>query len=1009
MVSIKYLVQLFFIFFVCVGFAQKSLVYSHQSVHYNSALSLYNNQQYKSAQLIFQSLESSTSDFFLKSNATFYIANCAIRLNQPNAESLLESFVRDYPFSTKRNSAYFEIANYYFKISKYSYACEWYAKVEPNKLSAFNINSFHFNYGYSLYEIKKYEKAKLNLDLVENSKVYGSQAKYYMGFIAYLMDDYNTASMYFDQLEDDQAYDDNFIYYQSDLNFKLGNFKKAIDLALVGIKNSSAKEVSELSKIIGESYFKLEEYKKAILYLDVYKGKKGQWSQTDFYLLGYAYYKQKDYQKSINEFNKIIDDSNDISQNAYYILGDCYLQLNKKQAALNAFKNASEMDFVPTIKEDAWLNYAKLSYEIGNPYQSSTEILTNFLALFPKSAFKIEVESLLIQSYVSSNNYEEALELLKNKSKLIYKEAYQKVTFLRALELYNQADYTASEKLLNNSLSISLDPIIKARATYWSAEVAYQLMNYSKALKLFKDFSQLALGFQINESENLNYNLAYTYFKLKQYGNAINNFQLFIDNKPSDLVILNDSFLRMADSYFVISQYNLAINAYQSALDLNKTESDYATFQIAVSNGYLGQIESKISGLNKVINYKSSYLKDQALFELANTYANQYQPSKAIEIYTDLITGYSSSYLVSRALLRKGLIEYNQNDIQSALNSFNSVATRYPSTAEAFQAISSSRSIYIDLGQVNNYALWVNSLGYMSTTDSELGAATYQAAEKQYLDNNIKKAIELFNGYIISFPNGKQLTKAHFYLAELYDISALPANALPHYQYVYKQPISEFLEVALFKTSEILLDSEDFKEALNILLQLESKSKNSQNRLYAQSNLMKVYFRLENYDDAIYYAEMILQNSKTDNYIKTDAYIIIARAAMQTNNEIEARAAYSQVQSIANGSMGAEAQYYEAYFIFLDGDFEASNKSLQVLIKNFSSYRYYASKGLILMAKNFYALGDNFQATYILENIIQNFADFVEITDEAQLELERIKLEFSRINHTTEKEIQNDN
>ncbi len=108
-----------------------------------------------------------------------------------------------------------------------------------------------------------------------------------------------------------------------------------------------------------------------------------------------------------------------------------------------------------TIKEDAWFNYAKLSYEIGNPYQSTTEVLSRFLTMYPKSAFKIEVESLLIDSYISSNNYKEALELLKNKPKPIYKEAYQKVTFLRALELYNEADYNASDALLDNSLSIS--------------------------------------------------------------------------------------------------------------------------------------------------------------------------------------------------------------------------------------------------------------------------------------------------------------------------------------------------------------------------------------------------------------------------------------------------------------------------------------------------------------------------------------------------------------------------
>ena len=667
------------------------------------------------------------------------------------------------------------------------------------------------------------------------------------------------------------------------------------------------------------------------------------------------------------------------------------------------------MGFVDTIKEDAWLNYAKLSYEIGNPYQSTTEVLSRFLTMYPKSAFKIEVESLLIDSYISSNNYKEALELLKNKPKPIYKEAYQKVTFLRALELYNEADYNASDALLDNSLSIPFDPIIKARATYWSAEVAYQLMNYNKALERFKDFSQLVQSSQFEESENLNYNLAYTYFKLKEYGNAIKNYQLCIENKPPDLVVLNDAYLRMADSYFVSTKYSLAIDAYQAALDLNKIEADYATFQIAVSNGYLGQIETKINGLNKLMDYKSSYLKDQALFELANTYANQSNSAKAIEIYTDLITTYSTSPLVSKALLRKGLIEYNQNDTQSALKSFNSVAIGYPSTPEAFQAIRSSRSVYIDLGQVDNYALWVKSFDYASISDSELETATYEAAEKQYLDNNIKKAIELFNGYIVGFPNGKQLIKAHFYLAELYNITALTVNALPHYQYVCEQPVSEFTEKALFKRSKILLDSEDFKVALDVLLRLESESKNPQNRLYAQSNLMKVYFQFEDYDAAIRYADTILQNSKTDVYIKSDAYIIIARASMKTNNEIKARAAYSQVQEIATGAMAAEAQYYEAYFIYSDGDFEASNESIQVLVKNFSSYKYYASKGLIVMAKNFYALGDDFQATYILENVTQNFTDFKEVVDEAQLELERIKLEVYKTNYSVETESQNEN
>ena len=86
-------------------------------------------------------------------------------------------------------------------------------------------------------------------------------------------------------------------------------------------------------------------------------------------------------------------------------MAECYVNLNQKQQALNAFKNASEMNFNSNIQEDAWLNYAKLSYEIGNPYKSTPQVLTDFLKRYPKSAFKIEVETLLIDSYIGSNNF----------------------------------------------------------------------------------------------------------------------------------------------------------------------------------------------------------------------------------------------------------------------------------------------------------------------------------------------------------------------------------------------------------------------------------------------------------------------------------------------------------------------------------------------------------------------------------------------------------------------------
>ena len=84
------------------------------------------------------------------------------------------------------------------------------------------------------------------------------------------------------------------------MNFKQGNFQKALEEGLHQLeKNNNPQYRSEINKIIGESYFNLKQYTKAIPYLEAYKGKNGTYTDTDLYYLGFAYYQQGDYQKSM--------------------------------------------------------------------------------------------------------------------------------------------------------------------------------------------------------------------------------------------------------------------------------------------------------------------------------------------------------------------------------------------------------------------------------------------------------------------------------------------------------------------------------------------------------------------------------------------------------------------------------------------------------------------------------------------------------------------------------------
>ena len=979
--------------------AQQSATYTSDLVDYQKALSLYNNQQYQAAQSLFESIKRTAKEEVVKSDCSYYIANCAVRLNQQNADQLIEDFVKEYPTSTKRNTAYVDVADYYFENSKYAYAVKWYNKVNENALGRNEREKYYFNRGYSSFSTKQYKDAKKYLAKVENSQEYGSQSKYYIGFMAYEGDDYEKANEYFEKVSDQERYQEKISYYQADLNFKLGNFEKAIELAKVRLKDSDAEEVSELSKIIGESYFNLEKYAEAIPYLTAYKGKKGKWNNTDFYQLGYAHYKQKDYEKAISEFNKIISGNNSIAQNAYYHLGESYVKVGKKQEALNAFRNASQMDFDFKIQEDAWLNYAKISYEIGNPYQSAPQVLAAYLDKYPNTSYKEEIETLLIDSYITSKNYKEALKLLEGKKSFENKVAYQKVAFYRGLELYNDTKYLEAASLFDQSLKEQRDSKYTARATFWKAEADYNVTKYDDALIGFKQFKQMSASPSTPEIENIEYNLAYTYFKLKNYPQATEHFNKFISNNKEDKIRLNDAYLRLGDGHFVSSQYNSAISAYENAIKLNEIESDYAFFQKALSIGYVGQSSKKIKELEQFISqYPKSKLRDDAMYELGNSYVKENETDKAMAVYERLNSEYRMSSFVPKTLLRQGLVYYNNSQNEQALTKFKKIAGDYPGTPEAVQAVATARLIYIDLGRVNEYAAWVKKLDYVEVTDADLDNATYQAAEKQYLDNNTEKAIKQFNGYLSQFANGLHALQAHFYVAQLYYKQGLPANAATHYKYVVEASRNEYTEEALSRLSQFYLESKNWNQAIPLLRRLEEEANFPQNVVFAQSNLMKANYQLENYTDAVSYAEKVLSNSKIDNKIKSDSHIIIARSAIKSNNENRARTAYAQVEKVATGETAAEALYYNAYFKNKDGSYEASNDSVQKLAKDYSGYKYYSAKGLVLMAKNFYALGDAFQATYILDSVIQNFTEFDDIVKEAKVELSKIKVKEAKTN-----------
>ena len=1000
---LRFLIFLFLIIVTTVS-AQKSEIYTNNLVDFNQAISLFNNKQYLSAQIIFEKVKLENLGQEVQSDCTFYSAICAIKLNQSNSDLLMQNFITDYPTSTKRNIAFIEIAGHNFDQGSFSESLKWFEKVDESSLNNDDVDKFNFQKGYAFFNEKNKSQATIYFNKVQNSNIYGSQAKYYLGFLAYEGDDFKNANKYFDQVAGDEKYKEKLSYFQADMSFKSGDFQKAIDLGSIALAKSNAQEKSELNKIIGESYFNLNQFENAIPFLNQYKGKKGKWNNTDYYQLGFAYYQQNDFENAITQFNKIIDGKDVVAQNAYYHLGQSYLKTNRKQQALNAFKNSSEMVFDLKIQEDAFLNYAKLSYDIGNSYQSVPDVLTSFLTKYPNSPSKIDVESLLINSFITSKNYKGALELLEKNRSFANKQAYQKVTFYRGLELFTDGNYQEALVMFKKSISEQQDPKFTCRATFWKGETEYVLDNFSESLISFKQFMTFPESKNTSESKNINYNLAYSYFKLKEYDQAGDFFQAQVEAVKDDKIRLNDSYLRIGDSRFVSAKYWPAMDAYNKAIDLKGIDADYAAFQKAISYGFVNKNDRKIDDLNKLIaNYSKSQYRDDALFELGNTYVAEKNYDLAIKAYDQLLSEFKKGSYASKSILRQGLVYYNTEKDDLAIAKFKKVAAEFPKSPEALEAVSTARIIYVDNGKVDEYATWVRTLDFVSVTDSELDNDTFEAAEKQFLQNNTKQAISGFSNYVTKFPNGNHALNANFYLAQSYFTEGLEANSVANYEFVISKSRNEFTEQALARLSEIFIKSNDNSKLVPILKRLETEADFPQNITFAQANLMKTYYEQKDYLNAVLYAEKVLSNPKTDDKVKSDAQIIIARAAFSSNDLPKARLAYSKLSSIAKGELAAEALYYDAYFKNSDRKFEESNTVVQKLTKDYSGYKYFGAKGLVVMAKNFYGLKDSFQATYILDSVIKNFTSFPDVLEEAQKELDFIKTEEAKTNSSITK------
>jgi len=938
-----------------------------------------------------------------KESIEYLILLSSLRINQTGSDKQLPYFSEQNPLSSLGSKLPFDLANFYFENQKYSYALKWFRNLKESQFSKSLRNKFNFNKGYSLFHVKRFRAAKPFLEKVKMIPKYESDAHYYLGHISYQLDDYEKAEDEFNKANKSAGQND-LAYFQVDMNFKLGRFQKAIDLGSDLIVDSNESIRSQLSKIIGESFFNLKKYNEALIYLQNYKGKKGKWSNEDFYQLGYAYYITGDYLNSIDQFNKIINKSNSLSQNAYYHLGDSYLKVNRKIEALSAFRIASEMNYDSKISEEALLQYAKLGYESGNPFESSQKVMVRFLNLFPKNDQVKDVESILVSSYTQGGNYDAAISILESGGDYKDDIALQKVLYLKGISSYKSGDYSTAQLLLSKAIKINKIHQVTAKSLFWKGQSLFESGSFSASKKSYEEYFKETIQNDLKIHENFWYEIGYSYFKLENYPLAIDCFKKQL-KKPNELdsSYLLDTYLRLADSYFANSNYWPALENYNISISLSNKNTSYPKFQKALSYGFLQKLDNKIDVLIDLTSSdQNHFLVDKSLYELAKTYASLNEYADALNTYDDLIRRYPNSNYISRSYLNKGLILYNTEQLLKAQQVLEFVVERYRNDRITSQVLNTLKEIAIELGKVDVFSEWLQKQNIDSFTEGDLANSAFEAAEKFYFEKKNRQAERQIKDFLIRYPDYSDVTTLKYYLADITFQNKDWDNAIINYDYLLNLPDHEYTERSLVNAILALQNLNQTKKLISLLIRLKKTTSYEENKKFARYNLMRTYMKIEDYSESVLLSEEVLNEENLDPNIRWDALEIFARSALIQKDSSAAFKKFKELENSPKKILAVEARFFKAYQLSKSGKYDLSNDVIAELSKVYGNSQIWSARSILLMAKNFKNLNDDFQSTYLLEILMKNFDQYPKIINEAKELLSRVKERSSKDNSSVQ-------
>ena len=911
---------------------------------------------------------------------------CALRMHAGNAESAARSFLARNAEYALASQVRYELALNLFDAGEYARALEQFNQCK--NLYSSQMAEYHYKMGHCAYSTGAWETAKSILSQVKGQP-YSAPAQYTLGYMYYAQNDFRLAENHLKKAAGDHRFALLARYYILECRFNEKDYQYVVNHGEELYKVIPEDRRPHLARIIGESYLVLGDVDEAAQYYSL--DRSSDFTRSDRFFAGQICYLKQNWQGAVDQFTQMGERRDSLGQVASYQLAYSYIRLKNKVAAMAAFKEAADLPYSASIREDAFYNYAKLAFDLGRDTAPFRQYLDSYGTVKGD-----QIYSYMAMAALQNRDYEGAVDAYDHIDELDprQKTNYMKAYFLRARQLMEAGSWRGAVQPLKAAAYYSsrMEGFWQI-SRYYLAEAFYRDGKYADARAVLTELYNLSALPHRSEGQLVPYQLAYTYFKEADYKQALRWFNTYLEGRST--VQRSDALTRVGDCYFFGGDYATAVTAYERQLAEYPDDGQlYTRLRAGVTSGLLGDNARKVSLLESVTRASAEApYYGECLYELGRAYVALKKEDAAVRSFSQLQSSTKDPSLAARALLELGMIARNAGRSEDALDCYKEVVSRGGEYAE--DALLAIEAIYRTKKDPDAYLSYVNSLGSAANrTEAQKEEVYFSSAEQLYLSEDYAKAQTTLLSYLEKYPQALYGTKARFYLAECYRVAGNREQACDAYQ----QALDEGLEGALAETATSRMAAiqyalGNYGKAYSAYLKLRDSAQLKQNRETALVGLMRSAFRAREWEDAVADARVVLEGFKADEALQREARYVSAKSMMSMSRRSEALAQFRMLAAEPSTAEGAEAAYVLIQDSFDRADFAAVQERVYAFAEKAGGQDYWLAKAFILLGDSFAEQDKMDQARATFESIKSGYTPNGaqdDVLDQVELRLKKL-------------------